>query len=1587
MYKYSVSVAIVTRNRSKLLEVCLQSLIKQEVKPSEVVVVDNGSTDSTREVCKTFSEILPIRYFLESKVGTAYARNKAIKISQSSILVFIDDDCTVQKDFVKEVVDMHERYPKVVAVQGRVENVPEQGIFSSVFSSHYRAWVDRNLQSDNRCFFLDTANASFKLSILKKKGLYFDTSFKYYCDDLDFAFQLLNKGEEILYGRRICVKALIKTNPIDFFRIRYLKGRAQAKLYFKWSFFQISKSFSIGDRRVKLRDLELIKFRELTINKQLEKFEQRSGGLLQQIAYRIVKQLSKLSFNKGFEHGRESVETQALQGEIAKFEVRRAEGLEVAIITRNRDKSLKRLLFTLTRQTMSPERVIIVDNGSSDQTKAFIKQFSGMLPILYIYEQKPSIPNARNRALRAARGQVLSFIDDDCQAPANWVEVLLSTHKNHPRVTAIQGRSLNLPEGSIFTDLFNANYSFWLAFNSYKRQYLQVCDTKNLSIKVKLVKESGIKFDQNFRRGSDVDFAKQLINKGFNILYKPEVKVWHWGRGNIWSFAKQIYQSGRSQMRLDFKWPQLQKVFQDSDRDLYKKIARNIGGEYPGYKRFIIRLLFRLFSKVFEMGAGQEKEIILSNFIKGDQLKISSMAASREDFSVAIVTKNRPYQLARCLLSLVNQTKSVKEIVIVDGSDDKSTQSVVNLYRKYLPIRYAYEPTSGISRARNKVMQMARGSIVACIDDDCEADPEWVDQMIKGHKKYPDAIAIQGSCKVFPKTGVVSRVVQIDYNSWVSRNLKDNNELLIIDLENSSFKREVLKRLKVRFDDSFKTNYYCEDVDLGFQLLYREQKIMFWPDAKVVAWRRESLLLLMRQRILKGLSRAALDFKWSLSNSEEGLTLRGKTFFYDKKSSNIKRIMAAPFSQRINFFSPLLVGLPKIGLIGRVFEPLVLFVFHKLFMFSYKLQRTRLNSDFQRLNKDPKREVAKLQRKLTLSVMIITKDRHEYLRSCLDSLMVQTYIPDEVIIVDSSEVSVRELISEFSKVLNIRYVYLLGPVVQRKRGFGVARNAAMSYAKTDLIATLDDDAFAQKDWCLNIIKAHSNYPSAAAIQGRIYSVPKGAIISIVEQLHIEKWFLMNMDRDNNLGILTTKNTSFKLDAFKKLRLKFKDDLLFGLYGAEDKDVAFQLISLKQKIIYVPNIVVYHSERSSLWQYLKQQYRKGYSNGLINHIWKEDKHLKNSYFPLPKFLEPVYWCWIYSGSRKNILFAVQSLVTYYLAEISFSRGRLAADQRLKKLHYLVSKNKEVTSAKSSEVVILISQKNCQLEKVLFSLVNQTVLPTKIIIVDRTVSNRNVELAGYFGSVAPIEYLRANTLNVQVLKNEMILRLKSEIVAFIDDSYLPAKNWIEEIIKGHRKYPKALVLQGRTFNLPRGGGYSSVVQFNRQNLVRDAMGRYRGLYWEWIHGRLKRDFPIFSLDLLNASFKIKEIKQVGIRFIEEGVINADAHFSAEIYQKKSSIIFYPKIYATSSEGGGLDNLVRRGVTAGRLQSEIDHYAFPEYLKLNEKIRLKRIFTFVFYCLKNRYFLSMPGLVLAYVIYQASLSYGSKMPRILNINKELA
>lgn len=203
-----LSVIVPTFRRPALLAQCLSALAAQDAPSSsfEVVVVDDGSGDNTAEVLRRYENELPTLTWRSQSTnrGPAAARNEAVRLASSELLLFIDDDIVASPSLVRTHLRLHQSMSDQHGALGYVDWLPSlhvtpfmRWLDSTTFQFAYQELSPGPLPHAADAFY--TCNLSMRRRLFDAVGG-FDERFPYPAyEDTELACRLADKGFTLDY--------------------------------------------------------------------------------------------------------------------------------------------------------------------------------------------------------------------------------------------------------------------------------------------------------------------------------------------------------------------------------------------------------------------------------------------------------------------------------------------------------------------------------------------------------------------------------------------------------------------------------------------------------------------------------------------------------------------------------------------------------------------------------------------------------------------------------------------------------------------------------------------------------------------------------------------------------------------------------------------------------------------------------------------------------------------------------------------------------------------------------------------------------------------------------------------------------------------------------------------------------------------------------------------------------------------------------------------------------------------------------------------------------------------------------------------
>jgi GT2 family glycosyltransferase len=228
-----VSVTIVTYNSGRFIKRCLESVLEQKYGNTEVIVIDNASTDGTVDLLEQFAGPCRIVYNAEN-VGFAAAQNQAIALSRGQWILTLNPDVLLLPNFIAALVEAGQIDPKVGTVCGKLLTIrptfdlPEKQLVDStgIYFTPMLRHLDRGSQEVDNGHYLNfeyvfgatAAAALYRRTMIEDisiLGEFFDPDFFVYREDADVAWRAQLMGWRCLYtplARGYHVRAVLPGN-------------------------------------------------------------------------------------------------------------------------------------------------------------------------------------------------------------------------------------------------------------------------------------------------------------------------------------------------------------------------------------------------------------------------------------------------------------------------------------------------------------------------------------------------------------------------------------------------------------------------------------------------------------------------------------------------------------------------------------------------------------------------------------------------------------------------------------------------------------------------------------------------------------------------------------------------------------------------------------------------------------------------------------------------------------------------------------------------------------------------------------------------------------------------------------------------------------------------------------------------------------------------------------------------------------------------------------------------------------------------------------------------------------------------------
>lgn len=304
-HKPLISVIVTCYNKEEIIADCIESILNQNLQDYELIVVDDGSTDGSFGLINQFRGDPKLKIIRTDHMGIPGAKNLGAKNAISNILLFLDGDCTLDRNMLSELLTAFIE-TGADCVGGELRALNNYNILARTIEL---------MQNEIERKWPFGANVAYKKEVMEKMGGFNEKMER--GEDAELFLRVKKSGFKCVINRKVCAKTLKPSSVSEFFmqRFRWGMGFAQLterhreaftsgiKVCFVLTFlFLVSSLFVLVDGRMFLFFLGVLLFNILrSIPLDIE-IARNSGNKLSFLVIPILRFINRIAYLSGWSY-------------------------------------------------------------------------------------------------------------------------------------------------------------------------------------------------------------------------------------------------------------------------------------------------------------------------------------------------------------------------------------------------------------------------------------------------------------------------------------------------------------------------------------------------------------------------------------------------------------------------------------------------------------------------------------------------------------------------------------------------------------------------------------------------------------------------------------------------------------------------------------------------------------------------------------------------------------------------------------------------------------------------------------------------------------------------------------------------------------------------------------------------------------------------------------------------------------------------------------------------------------------------------------------------------------------------------------
>ena len=411
--------------------------------------------------------------------------------------------------------------------------------------------------------------------------------------------------------------------------------------------------------------------------------------------------------------------------------------ISIVIPVYNAEKYLEQCLNSIKNQTYKSFEVILVNDGSGDNSENICKSFSEEdARFRYFTKSNGGASSARNFGLDNVTGDFITFIDADDWVDENHLEVLINNIKENNSDMAVSSIKKFDMSNNFHFRMYSNQEKYLLNFEKMSKDELLVKLPKLIlasnSYKIavsKLFKKellSDVRFDESIVYGEDLEFFLKLYLNINSISYVDEV-----------TYIYRLHDESSSS--------KFGNLHMEQELAIYKKMYERIeelGLPTIHYVNTLKNLL--VYRKDY-----LDNRDLYNEYVEFLEKIEKAVTYPKDLISIIVPIYNVSPYLQLCLESIENQSYPHFEVLLInDGSRDNSKDISLEFVKRDNRFKYIEQQNAGLSAARNTGILNATGEFITFIDGDDFIEHNYLEELYHTALKNDSEIVV-GSYKKF----------------------------------------------------------------------------------------------------------------------------------------------------------------------------------------------------------------------------------------------------------------------------------------------------------------------------------------------------------------------------------------------------------------------------------------------------------------------------------------------------------------------------------------------------------------------------------------------------------------------------------------------------------------------------------------------------------------------------------------------------------------------------------------------------------------------------------------------------------------------